>query len=90
MVFVANLIHRQQQLEQVGEGLREFPVVALVGARQVGKTTLAKQLLAGGATVHHFDLEDPDDEARLSEAAFVLRSLHGLVVLYHLRVVINH
>ena len=56
-------------------------MVALVGARQVGKTTLAKQLLAGWATVHHFDLEDPDDEARLSEAAFVLRSLHGLVVL---------
>jgi hypothetical protein len=30
---------------------------------------------------HHFDLEDPDDQARLSDPAFVLRSLTGLVVL---------
>lgn len=29
----------------------------------------------------HFDLEDPDDQARLADAAFVLRDLKGLVVL---------
>ncbi len=40
--------------------LREFPAVALVGARQVGKTTLARTL--GG---HYFDLEQPGDRTRL-------------------------
>lgn len=38
--------------------LEQFPVVAIVGARQVGKTTLAKQL---GADWRYIDLENPDD-----------------------------
>ncbi len=36
--------------------------------------------------VHHFDLEDPDDQARLSDPAFVLRSLTGLVVLDEIQI----
>lgn len=76
------MILRSKHLAQVMLGLRQFPVVALLGPRQVGKTTLARQLMAqwDGPT-HHFDLEDPDDQARLSDAAFVLRPLTGLVVL---------
>ena len=77
------MILRQHHLEQIALGLRQFPVLALLGPRQVGKTTLARQLAAewNGPT-HHFDLEDPDDQARLSDPAFVLRPLTGLVVLY--------
>ncbi len=57
-------------------------MVALVGPRQVGNTTLARQLAAQWVgPVHHFDLEDPDDQARLSDPTFVLRPLTGLVVL---------
>lgn len=57
-------------------------VLALLGARQVGKSTLARQLAASwDGPVKHFDLEDPDDQARLSDPAFVLRPLTGLVVL---------
>ncbi|MBI2894721.1 MAG: ATP-binding protein [Deltaproteobacteria bacterium] len=44
----------------VRERLSRFPAVALVGARQVGKTTLARAL--GGA---YFDLEQPEDRVRL-------------------------
>ncbi|NBV84838.1 MAG: ATP-binding protein [Verrucomicrobia bacterium] len=54
----------------------------MLGARQVGKTTLAKRLakeLEGPS--HHFDLEDPDDQARLGDPSFVLRELKGLVVI---------
>ena len=70
--------HRRQVLLALGQ----FPVVALLGARQVGKTTLARQVAAAwDGPVHFFDLEDPDDQARLSDAAFVLRRLEGLVVL---------
>lgn len=59
-----------------------FPVVALLGPRQAGKTTLARQLAAQwDGPVRHFDLEDPDDQARLADPSFVLRPLTGLVVL---------
>ncbi|WP_419942346.1 ATP-binding protein [Candidatus Palauibacter sp.] len=69
-------------MSQVHLLLREFPVVALLGARQVGKTTLAKQL----ASTHRdpvawFDLEDPADLARLADPGLELRPLRGLVVL---------
>ena len=62
--------------------LEAFPVVGLVGARQVGKTSLARAVAARIAgPVHHFDLEDPDDQRRLSEPKLVLGPLTGLVVL---------
>jgi predicted AAA+ superfamily ATPase len=56
--------------------------VAILGARQVGKTTLARQLVgdyAGPSTL--FDLEDLDDLARLSEPKLALQGLEGLVVI---------
>jgi hypothetical protein len=62
--------------------LRQAPVVALLGARQVGKTTLARQVAAvwRGPTTH-FDLEDPRDLARLADPMLALARLRGLVVL---------
>ncbi|MBK9348205.1 MAG: ATP-binding protein [Burkholderiales bacterium] len=81
------MIQRHRHLQQVATALGQFPVVALLGSRQVGKTTLAREVAAqwNGPT-HHFDLEDPDDQARLSDAAFVLRRLSGLVVLDEIQV----
>ena len=62
--------------------LREYPVVALLGARQVGKSTLARQLVAARrAAATWFDLEDPVDASRLAEPGVELRPLRGLVVL---------
>lgn len=76
------MIPRAPHLAAVRELLGLFPVVALLGARQVGKTTLARQLGTDWkGPVHRFDLEDPDDLARLGDAAFVLKSLDGLIVL---------
>ena len=40
------MIHRQAHLDQIALGLRQFPVLALLGPRQVGKTTLARQIAA--------------------------------------------
>ena len=76
------MIDRRSHLEAVSGLLRRHPVVALLGARQVGKTTLARQVVASRrGQVHHFDLEDPADLARLSEPMLVLKRLRGLVVI---------
>lgn len=73
---------RPSHLDRLRRQLADFPVVALLGPRQVGKTTLARQLAASwGGPAALFDLEDPEHLARLSDAAFVLRPLRGLVVL---------
>jgi len=76
------VITRAHQLRLIQSKLSDFPIVAILGARQVGKTTIARQLAGSwDGPVRHFDLEDPDDQARLSDPAFVLRDLKGLVVL---------
>ena len=76
------MIHRGRHADVLMGLLRDFPVVAILGPRQVGKTTLAHQVTAAwNGPVHTFDLEDPDDLARLSEAKLALGSLSGLVVL---------
>lgn len=76
------MIQRLRHLERVEHLLAHHPVVALLGARQVGKTTLAQQVMErseGPAT--RFDLEDPDDLARLEEPKLALAHLKGLVVI---------
>ena len=57
------------------------PVVALIGARQVGKTTIARRIAADRSPTHYFDLERPADLARLSEPELSLGPLSGLVIL---------
>lgn len=67
---------------KIHQALERSPVVAILGARQVGKTTLARQVAASWAgPCHWFDLEDPADAARLTVASLALRPLEGLVVL---------
>lgn len=76
------MIERRQHLEKVQALLRDYPVVAILGARQVGKTTLALQLLAQSKNPgEHFDLEDPADLARLSDPRLALGDLRGLVII---------
>jgi predicted AAA+ superfamily ATPase len=76
------VISRDEHRKKVGKLLRSFPVTALLGARQVGKTTLSHQIerdWRGSAT--RFDLEDPTDLSRLADPPLALRSLRGLVVI---------
>jgi uncharacterized protein len=54
--------------------------VVLLGPRQCGKTTLARQLAAGSKSTY-FDLENPIDLARLSEPMTALEHLRGLIVI---------
>ena len=52
------MINRIKYLDRVQAGLRRSPVVALIGPRQCGKTTLARQVLPRESPLY-FDLEDP-------------------------------
>jgi len=74
------MIPRPRHLSRLRTLLSQSPVVAILGARQVGKTTLARALAADGPS-HVFDLEDPADQAVLAEPSLALRPLEGLVVL---------
>ena len=76
------MIIRTEQIKQVRHLIESHPVVGIIGARQVGKTTLARQAAeqtAGGAAF--FDLENPEDLARLSDPMLALKGLKGLAVI---------
>jgi hypothetical protein len=76
------MIRRRQALEYVLGLLRRHPVVGIVGARQVGKTTLARAVWkAKGGSVSYFDLERAQDLARLADPELALGDLTGLVAI---------
>jgi predicted AAA+ superfamily ATPase len=76
------MIHRDEHLDLLQGLLKRHRVVGILGARQVGKTTLAKCLAARvKQSVTYFDLENPADQARLAEPLLALESLRGLVVI---------
>ncbi|MGA2641944.1 MAG: ATP-binding protein [Spirochaetia bacterium] len=62
--------------------LRRHAVVGILGARQVGKSTLAR-MVAGARRGHvtYFDLENDEDLARLSDPMLALKGLSGLVII---------
>lgn len=55
-------------------------VVALIGPRQCGKTTLAREFVSP-SSVNYFDLEDPLSQASLDQPMTTLQDLTGLVVI---------
>jgi predicted AAA+ superfamily ATPase len=74
------VIHRKTDIERVRAALKRSRVVALLGPRQCGKTTLARQFVPTDS-LNYFDLEDPAGLARLTEPDIALRPLKGLVVI---------
>jgi len=74
------MIDRKTDVRLVQTALKRSRVVALLGPRQCGKTTLARQFVAA-QSLNYFDLEDPSSLARLDQPDTVLRPLRGLVVI---------
>jgi len=74
------MIARPAITQQIEAAPSRSRVVALVGPRQSGKTTLARQFVAPDS-VSYFDLEDPLSLARLDEPMTALHDLRGLVVI---------
>jgi uncharacterized protein len=76
------LLRRIEHLRELRRLVRTNPVVLLLGARQVGKTTIARDLAGEfGERATFLDMERPADLARLEEPALALEPLRGLVVL---------
>ncbi|HYN40963.1 MAG TPA: ATP-binding protein [Thermoanaerobaculia bacterium] len=77
---------REHFARDIVGALRRSPIVALLGPRQSGKTTLARQVARSGSfpfdeRLNYFDLEDPAHLERLSTPRLALERLEGLVVI---------
>lgn len=76
-----NHITRKAEVE-IARLLDYFPAVAIVGPRQVGKTSLAKHLAANSTrSTVYFDLEDPDDLAKFANPRLLLEPLEDKTVI---------
>ena len=75
-----DVIERIELLEEVNRALQRNRVVALIGPRQCGKTTLARQIVPPDSA-NYFDLENPVSLARLDEPMTALQDLRGIVVI---------
>ncbi|MEJ0038927.1 MAG: ATP-binding protein [Gammaproteobacteria bacterium] len=74
------MIDRPLLLSRVRRALKRSRVVALIGPRQSGKTTLARHIVPDDSD-HYFDLEDPASQARLAQPMTALEGLRGTVVI---------
>ena len=74
------MIQRPYYLNRLHSGVDRSPVTALLGPRQCGKTTLARQFAADRPATF-FDMESVPDQRRLQNPEMVLGGLRGLVVL---------
>jgi len=74
------MVPRDDLISRIRAALARSRVVALVGPRQCGKTTLAHALARTGRT-SYFDLEDPRSLTQLTEPMTTLEGLRGLIVI---------
>ena len=74
------MIERTNLLRETQESLNHNRVVALIGPRQCGKTTLARQILTPDSS-NYFDLENPVSLTRLDEPMTALQELKGTIVI---------
>jgi len=73
------MIQRPDYIEQISVALGRSPIVAILGPRQCGKTTLAR--LFGGNRAEYFDLESQPDVQRLQNPQLALGALDGAVII---------
>jgi len=70
-------VDRKHDRETLAKRIDMFPVTAILGPRQCGKTTLARTM----RTDHYFDLENPRHAAALTQPQLALEDLTGLIVI---------
>ena len=80
LTYNQGMLIRHDLLFRLTDALSFWRGVVLLGPRQVGKTTLARQFLSA-SSVNYFDLENPRARSRLQDPMQALENLHGLVVI---------
>jgi len=76
------MIDRQREVKTLVTLLKRYRIVGIIGARQVGKTTLAHYLIQHARrNAAFYDLENPEDTARLADPMLALKGLKGIVVI---------
>lgn len=76
------MILREHFLKKLHDSLAYYPVCALLGPRQCGKTTLAHDFINSYSQANaFFDLEDPDHLEQLLSPKTTLSPLSGLIVI---------
>lgn len=75
-------MQRKYYLKAIQEAFKTSKVIAILGPRQCGKTTLARQYFTeqSGLKSHYFDLENPIDLLRLQDPMLALQDFEGLIV----------
>ncbi|MBA3072295.1 MAG: ATP-binding protein [Anaerolineae bacterium] len=74
------MVERISLHRNIQNALDKYRVVALIGPRQCGKTTMARKFVSP-SSINYFDLEDPFSLARLDEPMTTFQSLSGLIVI---------
>ena len=74
------IIERSSYLQKLSTAIRRSPITALLGPRQCGKTTLARQWALTQKAIF-FDLESLPDRRRLQNPELTLGELDGLIIL---------
>jgi hypothetical protein len=75
------MILRKMLLAALERGLKRAPVTALLGPRQCGKSTMARQISSARKKSVYFDLENPADARALAEPHAALSPLSGLIII---------
>jgi predicted AAA+ superfamily ATPase len=75
-----NRVLRQNFRQEIQTALSRNPVVAVLGPRQCGKTTIAREFVPE-TSANYFDLEDPATLAVMENPMTALAPLQGLVVI---------
>jgi predicted AAA+ superfamily ATPase len=75
------MIQRNHYLQQIKDAFEMHAICAILGPRQCGKTTIAKQYCRDIKNVHFFDLENPQDLSALESPSITLSKLSGFIVI---------
>ncbi|MDR2556679.1 MAG: ATP-binding protein [Bacteroidales bacterium] len=75
MSYIQRIIEKE-----VNEAIDNYPVTAIIGPRQCGKSTMAQKILSKHKDILHLDLELPSDLLKLENAEWFLQSQKGKLV----------
>ena len=83
LTFHVNItsMYKRELTQKIIHSLSQNPAVAILGPRQIGKTTLAHEIAKGQVSIY-LDLENPEDFQKLQDPAHYLeRHANKLVIL---------